>query len=212
MTYFIASSSSLPDGHALRRTTSQEIDRSWAATCTQSAATGSGYEQAEAKVRCIQSGEVAVALRPPARDEVITEAAHCAPLSLRSDRGPHRDSATYTIVQVCFGPAPVGLEETVRAVPRNEHRLYAGSDSTGLLGQRRPSYEEVADLRQIIASQPEPTTPCGLTAVEREHHHAACHAPHLAQARDRVLPMMNGGNSHRGVEGLVLERKALRGS
>jgi Domain of unknown function (DUF932) len=28
MTYFIASSSSLPDGHALRRTTSQEIDSS----------------------------------------------------------------------------------------------------------------------------------------------------------------------------------------
>src|SRR5258708_22773317 len=31
MTYFIASSSSLPDSHALRRTTSQEIDSSRAA-------------------------------------------------------------------------------------------------------------------------------------------------------------------------------------
>src|SRR5215471_15365923 len=52
--------------------------------------------------------------------------------------------------------------------------------------------------------------PSGLTGVEREYHHAASHAPHLAQARDRVLPMMNGRKSHRGVERLVLERKALR--
>src|SRR4029453_12094399 len=53
-------------------------------------------------------------------------------------------------------------------------------------------------------------TPSGVTAVVREHHHAASHAPHLAQARDRVLPVMHGGISHRGVEGLVLERQALR--
>ena len=43
----------------------------------------------------------------------------------------------------------------------------------------------------------------------REHHHAASNALQLAQARDRVLPVMDGGKSHRGVEGLVLERKAL---
>src|SRR5450755_3881698 len=99
------------------------------------------------------------------------------------------------IVQVCLGPAPVGLEEAVRAVPRNEHRLYPGSDRAGQLGQRRPPYEEVSDLRQVVASKPEPTTPSGVTAVVREDHHAASHAPHLAQARDRVLPVMNGGKS-----------------
>src|SRR5205085_7340803 len=123
-----------------------------------------------------------------------------------------RYSATYMIVQVCLGPAPVGLEEAVSAVPRNEHRLDAGSDRVGLLGQRRAADAEVSDLRQVVASKPEPTTPSGVTGVEREDHHAASHAPHLAQARDRVMPVMNGANGHRSVEGLALERKALRDS
>jgi hypothetical protein len=125
--------------------------------------------------------------------------------------GPHRYSATEVIVQVCLGPAPVGLEEAVSAVPRNRHPLHAGSDRAGLLGQRRPADAEVSDLRQVVASKPEPTTPSSFTGVELEHHHTASHAPHLAQARDRVLPVLDGGNSHCGVEGLVLERKALRG-
>src|SRR5262249_10648192 len=179
-----------------------------AAPCTQSGR-GSGYEQAKAKLRCIESDEVAVAFGPPARDKVVAEAAHCPLLGLRSDSGPHRYSATYMIVQVCLGPTPVGLEEAVSAVPRNEHRLRAGSDRAGLLGYRRPPYEQVSDLRQVVASKPEPTTPSGVTGVEREDHYAASHAPHLAQARDRVLPVMDGGNSHRGVKGLVLEGKAL---
>ncbi len=53
-------------------------------------------------------------------------------------------------------------------------------------------------------------TQYGLTSVEREHHHAARHAPHLAQPGDRVPPVVNGGDGHRGVEGPVRERKALR--
>src|ERR1035438_3935137 len=68
-----------------------------------------------------------------------------------------------------------------------------------------------SDLGQVVASKPEPATPSGVTGIEREHHYAASHAPHLAQPGDRVLPVMNGGKSHRGVEGLVLEREALRG-
>jgi hypothetical protein len=44
----------------------------------------------------------------------------------------------------------------------------------------------------------------------REHHHATRDAAHLPQARDRVLPVIDRGKSHRGVEGLILERKALR--
>jgi hypothetical protein len=42
--------------------------------------------------------------------------------------------------------------------------------------------------------------------------HAASHAPHLAQPGHRVLPVMNGTKSYRGVEGLVLEREAFCGS
>ena len=144
-------------------------------------------------------------------DEVITEAAHRPLLGVRPDPGPHRYSATDVFVQVRLGPAPVGLEEAVSAVPRDEHRLHAGSDRAGQLGQRRPADEEVSDLGQVVAGQPEPATPSGVTGVVREHHHAASHAPHLAQAGDRVRPVMNGGERHRGVEGLVLERKALRG-
>ena len=34
-------------------------------------------------------------------------------------------------------------------------------------------------LRPLVTSQPEPTTPSGVTAVVREDHHAASHAPHL---------------------------------
>jgi hypothetical protein len=64
-------------------------------------------------------------------------------------------------------------------------------------------------LGQVVAIQPEPVR---VTGVVREHHHAAGDAPHLAKPGDRVLPVINGGESHRGVEGLVLERKALRSS
>jgi riboflavin biosynthesis pyrimidine reductase len=174
-------------------------------------AAGSRDEQAKAKLCRFESEELAVAFGPPAADKVITETAHCPLLGLRPDSGPHRYPATYPIVQVCPGPAPVGLEEAVGAVPRNEHRFRAGSDRAGLLGQRRPAGEKVSDLRQVVASEPEPAMPSGVTGVEGEHHHAASHAPHLAQPGDRVPPVMNGADCHRGVEGLVLEREALRG-
>src|SRR5215467_3751951 len=171
----------------------------------------SGDKEAKAKLCRLEIEEVPVTSGPPTGCEVITEAVYRPLLGLRPDSGPHRYSATDILVQVRLGPAPVGLEEAVSAVPRNEHRLHPGSDRAGQLGQRRPPCDEVSDLRQVVTSKPEPATPSGVTGVVREHHHATGHAPHLAQALDRVLPVMNGGNSHRGVEGLVLERKALRG-
>ncbi|MFC4899839.1 hypothetical protein ACFQVD_36275 [Streptosporangium amethystogenes subsp. fukuiense] len=106
----------------------------------------------------------------------------------------------------------MGLKETVGAVPRDEHRFHPGSDRIGLLGHRRSADKEVRDLGQVVASEPEPMTPSDVTGVVREHHHAASDPPHLAQAGDRVLPVMNGGNRHRGVEGPVVERQALGGS
>src|SRR5215831_9188246 len=173
--------------------------------------TASGDKEAKAKLCRLEIEEAAVAFGPPTGCEVITEAVHCALLGLRPDSGPHRYSATYKIVQVCLGPAPVGLKEAVSAVPRDEHRLCPGSDRAGQPGQRRPLCDEASELRQVVTSKPEPATPSGVTGVVREHHHAASHAPHLAQPGDRVLPVMDGGHSHRGVEGLVLEREALRG-
>src|SRR5438105_11076587 len=142
-----------------------------AATCTQSAA-GSGDEQAKAKLCHLEIDEVAVTFGPPTGCEVITEAAHCPLLGVRPNPGPHRYSATYMIVQVCLGPAPVGLEEAVSAVPRNEHRLYPCSDRAGQLGKRRPADEEVGDLGQVVASKPEPTKPSGVTGVVGEHDHS----------------------------------------
>jgi hypothetical protein len=50
---------------------------------------GSGYEQAESGLCLVEAGEVAVVLSPPARGEVIAEAAHRPLLGLRSDAGPH---------------------------------------------------------------------------------------------------------------------------
>jgi hypothetical protein len=43
-----------------------------------------------------------------------------------------------------------------------------------------------------------------------ERANSVSDAAHLAQTRERVLPVIDGGESHRGVEGLVLERKAFR--
>src|SRR5260370_39601179 len=97
---------------------------------------GSSDKQAKAKVRHFEIEEVAVAFGPPTGCEVITEAAHCPLLGVRPDCGPHRYSATDMIVQVCLGPAPVGLVETVSAVPRDGHRFHPGSDRAGQLGQR----------------------------------------------------------------------------
>src|SRR5438105_15953159 len=93
-----------------------------AAICTQSAA-GSGDKQAKAKLCRREIDEVAVAFGPPTGCEVITETAHCPLLGVRPNPGPHRYPPTYLFVQVCLGPAPVGLEKAVGAVPRNEHRL-----------------------------------------------------------------------------------------
>ena len=84
-----------------------------------------------------------------------------------------------------------------------------GSDRAGQLGQRCQDSErplKASELGQVVASQPELAR---VTGVEQEHHHAASDAPHLAQAGDRVLPVMNGAHSHRGVEGLVIERQVL---
>ncbi len=79
---------------------------------------GSAYEQAQTELRGVESDEVAVAFGPPAGDKVVAEAVYRALLGLRPDSGPHGYSATNIIVQVCLGPAPVGLEEAVGAVPR----------------------------------------------------------------------------------------------
>jgi len=52
--------------------------------------------------------------------------------------------------------------------------------------------------------------PRAVIGVEGEHHDAAGDAPHLAQPGDRIPPVMNGGDSHGGVERTVSERQALR--
>src|SRR5436190_3759857 len=170
---------------------------------------GSGDKQAKAKLCRLEIEEVAVAFDPPTRCEVITEAAHCPLLGVRPDAGPHRYSATDVLVQVRLGPAPVRLEEAVSAIPRNQHRLHPGSDRARQLSSEADAGG--SDLGQVVTSQPEPATPTPVSGVAREHHHAASHAAHLEQAGNRVLPVMNGGKSHRSVEGLVLEGKALRG-
>jgi hypothetical protein len=50
----------------------------------------------------------------------------------------------------CLGPAPVGLEEAVSAVLRDEHRFHPGFDRPGLLGQRKAivviEVQEASDL------------------------------------------------------------------
>ena len=158
-------------------------------------ATGSGYEQAKAKVRHFEIEEVAVAFDPPTGIEVITEAAHCPLLDVRPDSGPHRYSATDLLVQVCLRPAPVGLEEAVFAVPRNEHRLDPGPDCAGQLGSEPNAGG--SDLGQVVTSQPEPAAPGPFTGVTSEDHHAPSHALHFAHTGDRVWPVMNGGKSHR---------------
>src|ERR1022692_238885 len=147
------------------------------------AVAGSGDKQASAKLCRLEIDEVAVAFSPPTGCEVITEAVHCPLLGVRPDSGPDRYSAADMIVEVCLGSAPVGLEEAVSAVPRNEHRFHPGSDRAGHLGQRRPADAKVSDLGQVVASQPEPIRVTGVERehhLEREHHHAASDAPHLA--------------------------------
>ncbi len=61
-----------------------------------------------------------------------------------------------------------------------------------------------------VAGEREPLTPAGVIGVVREHHHAAGHTLRLPQSGDRVRPVMDGADRHRGAEGLVLERQTLR--
>ena len=76
----------------------------------------------------------------------------------------------------------------------------SGSDAKHFAGSQG------SELGQVVTSQPEPSR---VTGVEQEDHHAASDPPHLAQTGDRILPVMNGANRHRGVEGLVVERQAF---
>jgi hypothetical protein len=116
---------------------------------------GSGDKQAQAKLGRVEIDKVAVAFGPPAGCEVMTEAVHCPLLGVRPDSRPDRYSAADMLVQVCLGPAPVGLVEAVRAVPRNEHRFRAGSDRAGQFGQRGPADKQVSELGKIVTIQPE---------------------------------------------------------
>ena len=170
----------------------------------------SGYEQAEAELSLVEPCEVAVTLSPPARVKILAQAAHRPLLGLRSNARPHRARPAHMFLQVCLGPAPVRLEEAVGAVPRDEHRLRPAPDRPGQ--PRQPArVVNAGDLRQVVPGEPEPPAPGDFAGVVGEHHHAAGHAPHLAQARDRVLPVVDSAERHRGVEGLVLERQALGG-
>ena len=171
---------------------------------------GSGDKQAEAELCLLETDKVAVTFGPPTGCEVITERPHCPLFGVWSNLGPDRNSATYTIIEVCLGPTPIGLEEAVSAVPGDRHRFHVGTDGPSQLGQRRPANEEVSNLRQVVAGKPEPATPPGIAAVKGEHHRALSNALHLHQTRDRVRPVVDRGEGHRRVEGLVLERKALR--
>ena len=100
-------------------------------------------------------------LRSAHRPEARSSRRLCTALCSASGptAGPDRYSATDVLVQVCLGPAPVGLEEAVSAVPRDEHRFHPGSDRVGQLGQRWPGPDAVgSDLGQVVTSQPEPAS------------------------------------------------------
>ncbi len=146
--------------------------------------------------------------RPDARSARSARTARCStcgPTLAHTDIPRRTRSSRYA-----SRPAPVGLVEAVGAVPRNGHRLDPGPDRAGQLGQRRPPGDQVGGLGQVVTGQPEPGKPSGVGVVVREHHHPASHPPHFAQPGDRVRPVVNGAERHRGVEGLVRERKASR--
>ncbi len=137
----------------------------------------------------------------------------CAPPVVRpgADSRPHRCRSAYVIFQIGLRPAPVRFEQAVSAVPRDGYRFHAGADGVGHPGERGKRRQHIGELGQVVAGEPEPVHPSGFVGVEREHHHAAGHAPHLAQPRRDISPVVHGGDRHRGVEGLVLERQLLRG-
>jgi hypothetical protein len=156
-----------------------------------------------------------------AKGASAASASAVATIWAQADQAAMKDAPFYPIVDpsqplyhasyvhnAVYVPAPVGLEQAVSAVPRDEHRFHPGFDRAGQPGQRGQDSAGSRDseLGQVVTSQPELAR---VTGVAREHHHAAGNAPHLAQPGDRVLPVMNGANSHRGVEGLVIERQVL---
>jgi hypothetical protein len=97
---------------------------------------GSSDEQAKAKVRHFEIKEFAVTFGPPTRSEVITETSHCPLLDFRPNSGPHRYAATNVLVKVRLRPTPVRLEETINAIPRNQHRLNPSPDRAGQLSRK----------------------------------------------------------------------------
>src|SRR5579884_391606 len=140
---------------------------------------GSGNKQTGAQLSLVDGKYGLVALGPATRGEVRGQGLDRPLFRAGSHPGPNRYPAPHPLVQVCLGSPPVGLEEAVNAVPWNGHRVDSRSDCTRLPGQRGPASDQVGDLGQIVAGEPEPATPGGLTGVELEHDHAASDAPHL---------------------------------
>src|SRR3954453_22011727 len=71
----------------------------------------SGDQETSAQLRSVEIEELVVALGPPTRSQVGTQSVHPPLPGGRADGVPDRDPATDVVVQVRFGPAPVGLEE-----------------------------------------------------------------------------------------------------
>jgi len=99
--------------------------------CPVALALGGGVQitTGEGKLRCIESDEVRLRWAHSLRQG---HHGGCALAVLASGRlWPTRYSATSMIVRYASGGAS-SLEQAVSAVPRNEHRLHAGSDRAGL--------------------------------------------------------------------------------
>src|SRR3954466_5778511 len=78
---------------------------------------------------------------------------------------------------------PRGLEEAVSAIARYRHGLRPGADRARQLSREADAGS--GDLRQVVASQPEPATPAAVSGVAREHDDAVSDAPHLEHAGNR---------------------------
>ena len=124
-------------------------------------------------------------------------AASCAPKA-------HADCERRTSgVEQGLGPAVEGLDEPVRAVERDRHRVDLAAER---LQRRVPRAPRPASISGTYS----PSHHAGIAAGSKVRITTASrHAPQLGHASRRVTPLVDRDRGHRRVEGVVVERQRL---
>ena len=138
--------------------------------------------------------------------EILCQGGDRSLLGVLADARPDRCASAHPLLEVGLRAPPVGVKEAVGAVPGDRHGVHSRANRLGALAEGRAARGERGELGEVVADQPEAGWQ---RVVPLKDDDASGDAPHLAQARDRIGPVVVGEDRHRGVEGLIGKGQSL---